>query len=120
VGEIYFRITKREGLGLGDGMLLAVVGALLGWKGVFVSLFGGAVLGSVMGIFALLAARRNAAEAEPNEGDKAESEGDDEADDAPSLMRTELPFGPFLAMAAVFYLFAEPYLTLHFRVLQVG
>jgi len=30
IGEIYYRVTKREGLGLGDGMLLAVVGALLG------------------------------------------------------------------------------------------
>ncbi|MBA2539602.1 MAG: prepilin peptidase, partial [Deltaproteobacteria bacterium] len=58
VGEIYFRITKREGLGLGDGMLLAVVGALLGWKGVFVSLFRGAVLGSVIGIVALAQAKR--------------------------------------------------------------
>ena len=28
------------------------------------------------------------------------------AEPAPSLMRTELPFGPFLAIAAVFYLFA--------------
>ena len=26
-------------------------------------------------------------------------------------MRTELPFGPFLAMAAVFYLFAEPWIS---------
>ena len=31
-------------------MLLALVGALLGWRGVIVSLFGGSVLGSVIGI----------------------------------------------------------------------
>jgi prepilin signal peptidase PulO-like enzyme (type II secretory pathway) len=30
-------------------------------------------------------------------------------------MRTELPFGPFLAMAALFYLFAEPWIQLHFH-----
>ena len=30
-------------------------------------------------------------------------------------MTTELPFGPFLAAAAVFYLFAEPWIELHFR-----
>jgi len=104
VGEIYFRITKREGLGLGDGMLLAAVGALLGWKGVFVSLFGGALIGSVIGIFVLAKARRNA----PPEP---------ETEDAPSIMRMELPFGPFLCMAAVVYLFAAPYLQLHFRFL---
>ncbi len=30
-------------------------------------------------------------------------------------MRTELPFGPFLALAAVFYLFAEPWILVNFR-----
>ncbi len=99
IGEVYYRVRKIEGLGLGDGMLLAVVGALLGWKGVVVSLFGGSVVGSVLGIIALLAARR----------------GKPEGEDQPTLMKTELPFGPFLAMAAVFYLFAEPWLALHFR-----
>ena len=29
-------------------------------------------------------------------------------------MKTELPFAPFLTMAAVFYLFAEPWIRLHF------
>ena len=36
-------------------------------------------------------------------------------EDNPSLLRTELPFGPFLAMAALFYLFAEPWIQLHFH-----
>ena len=54
VGEIYFIITDRDGLGLGDSMLLALVGALLGWRGVFVSLFVGAITGSVIGVLALL------------------------------------------------------------------
>jgi leader peptidase (prepilin peptidase)/N-methyltransferase len=99
IGEIYYRVRKVEGLGLGDGMLLAVVGALLGWRGVVVSLFGGSVVGAVLGITALLLARRG-----------GEAEGQDA-----SLMKTELPFGPFLAIAAIFYLFAEPWLTMHFR-----
>jgi leader peptidase (prepilin peptidase)/N-methyltransferase len=116
IGKIYHLVTGREGLGLGDAKLLALVGALLGWKGVFVSLFGGAVLGSVIGIFTLMSARRAATE-EPEPGPGEEGEEDD---GAPSLMRTELPFGPFLAMAAVFYLFAAPYLQLHFLVFQVG
>jgi leader peptidase (prepilin peptidase) / N-methyltransferase len=109
VGELYYRLRGTEGLGLGDGMLLAVVGALLGWKGVVVALFGGSVLGTVIGLGALLVARRR----EPAEPSSTE-EGDDAA---PSLMRTELPFGPFLAMAAIFYLFAEHWLQLHFRIL---
>jgi leader peptidase (prepilin peptidase)/N-methyltransferase len=105
IGELYLRLRGQEGLGLGDGMLLAVVGALMGWKGVVVSLFGGSVIGVVIGMIALVIARRRTPKVE---------EG---SEDQPSLMRTELPFGPFLAMAATFYLFAEPWLQIHFRIL---
>src|SRR5207244_10791327 len=54
IGEVYWLVTGREGLGLGDGTLLAVVGALLGWRGVGASLFGGAVLGAVFGMVLLM------------------------------------------------------------------
>ena len=54
VGEIYFILSERDGLGLGDSMLLALVGALLGWRGVVASLFIGAITGSVVGVLALL------------------------------------------------------------------
>ena len=128
IGEVYYRVTRREGMGLGDGMLLALVGALLGWRGVLVALFGGSVVGSVIGIAALLAGRGD----EPPGGEAGEAAehagaaapplaapaaergvGDDAG--PPSLMRTELPFGPFLAIAALFYLFAEPWIQLHFH-----
>jgi leader peptidase (prepilin peptidase) / N-methyltransferase len=92
IGTLYHLIRKREGLGLGDAKLLALVGALLGWKGVVVSLFGGSLLGSVIGIVSL-----------------ARTKGD--------VMRAELPFGPYLAAAAVVYLFAEPWVELYFRLL---
>jgi leader peptidase (prepilin peptidase)/N-methyltransferase len=92
IGELYMRIRKREGMGLGDSKLLAMIGALLGWKGVVVSLFGGSVIGSVIGIAALARSKRD-------------------------VMQSELPFGPFLAMGAVFYLFAEPFLNVYFRLL---
>ena len=112
VGEIYHRLRNQEGLGLGDAKLLAVVGALFGWKGVVVTLFGGAAIGSVIGVVALLAARRRAPRNEPLP-ESNEADGDGQL----SLMRTELPFGPFLAIAAVFYLFAEHWLQIHFRLL---
>lgn len=131
IGEIYYRVTGREGLGLGDSMLLAVIGALLGWPGVAASLFGGSIVGSVIGIAVLLisAAPSRAAgrsgEAGPSEslarrseaepGDDAPAGDDEDGEDAPSLMRTELPFGPFLAIAAVFYMLAEPWIVLQFR-----
>ena len=126
IAEIYYRITHREGLGLGDGMLLALVGALLGWRGVLVALFGGSVIGSVIGITALLVGRAAADDQDAPDDGKPHShvgaagaadavEGGAEAQEAPSLLRTELPFGPFLAAAALFYLFAEPWIQLHFH-----
>lgn len=90
IGQVYWLVRKREGMGLGDSKLLALVGALLGWKGVVVSLFGGSVLGAVIGIVVLARSKQR-------------------------IMQTELPFGPFLCAAAVFYLFAEPYIELYFR-----
>jgi leader peptidase (prepilin peptidase)/N-methyltransferase len=95
IGELYFRIRKREGLGLGDAKLLALVGALFGWKGVFVSLFGGSVLGTILTVVAMVSAERG--------------------EDGQPAMTRELAFGPYLAAAAVFYLFAEPWIEIHFR-----
>jgi leader peptidase (prepilin peptidase)/N-methyltransferase len=136
IGEVYFRVTKREGLGLGDSWLLAVVGALLGWPGVLVALFGGSMIGSVLGIGMLVAGRTLGA------GDGDEDEEDDEKEDerehgheegqqgedkdeqeredgakAPSLMKAELPFAPFLVMGALFYLFGADWIHLKFLLL---
>ena len=105
IGEIYFRIRKQEGLGLGDSTLLMTIGALLGWRGVVVALFGGSVIGSVFGIAMIFVKR------EPPEPDASETENGD----SPTLMKTEVPFGPYLAAAALFYLFAAPWIDLHFR-----
>jgi leader peptidase (prepilin peptidase)/N-methyltransferase len=106
IGEVYYRVRKQEGLGLGDAVLLAFVGSLLGWQGVFVSLFGGSVLGSLFSIRLLFAKRDEPEPGEPGEGDD---------EPATSLGSTELAFAPYLCMAAVFYLFAEPWITVHFR-----
>jgi leader peptidase (prepilin peptidase)/N-methyltransferase len=134
IGELYYRIRGHEGLGLGDGMLLAVVGALLGWCGVLVALFGGSMIGAVIGIMSVLV-RRDGGEpgGEPGLGSEPSRTQPDapvgERDPGvpapgiapadqpgkPSVLRTELPFGPFLAMAAVLYLFAEPWVQIHFH-----
>lgn len=100
IGMIYLLVRKQEGMGLGDGTLLAVVGSLLGWRGVVFSLFAGSVVGSVIYVTPVLFRRNQPAN-----------------EDGPGLLKTELPFGPYLAIGAVFYLFAEPWIVLHFRLL---
>jgi leader peptidase (prepilin peptidase)/N-methyltransferase len=89
IADFYYYVLKREGLGLGDAKLLAVVGAVLGWRALpFVVLVAGLV-GAVVSLPIALATRRKPA------GEPAES-----------LRHFQLPFGPFLAVAALLYLFA--------------
>ena len=50
VAEAYYRLRGEEGLGMGDVKMLAMIGAFLGWRLMFVALFLGSVLGSIVGI----------------------------------------------------------------------
>jgi leader peptidase (prepilin peptidase)/N-methyltransferase len=94
ISDLYYHLTKREGLGYGDGKLLAVIGALLGWQGVVVGLFGGALLGSVFGIVILVASRRK------------HEEG--------SIRHAEIPFGPYIVAAALTYLYLQEHIRVGF------
>ncbi|MBF0177516.1 MAG: prepilin peptidase [Magnetococcales bacterium] len=76
---IFEKITGKVGMGLGDVKLLAMIGAWLGWQALPFTLFGGAFLGSIVGVSLILFAKRD--EAQP------------------------IPFGPYLAVAAWVYLF---------------
>jgi leader peptidase (prepilin peptidase)/N-methyltransferase len=75
----YEVITKREGMGGGDIKLLAMLGAFLGWKSLFFILFVSSLLGAVIGITLMLLKGEN--------------------------MKYAVPFGPFLSVAAIAYLF---------------
>jgi leader peptidase (prepilin peptidase) / N-methyltransferase len=108
IGKVYYWLRERDGMGLGDSTMLAMVGALFGWQGVVVTLFGGSLLGTFLGTITLLRARRRRAAEEPRPDGEAEER---------TVLTTELPFGPYLAAAAVFYLFAEPWIRVQFRLL---
>ena len=45
IADFYYYVLKREGLGLGDGKLLAVIGAVLGWRALPFVVFVGAIVG---------------------------------------------------------------------------
>jgi leader peptidase (prepilin peptidase)/N-methyltransferase len=87
IGELYYRLLDREGLGLGDAKLLALIGVALGWKALPLVVFAGSISGSLISIPVLLVKRRRR---EPSE----------------SLREVQIPFGPFLALGALVYLFA--------------
>ena len=54
VGEIYFRVRHIEGMGFGDVKLMGMVGAFLGAKLTLVTIFAGAILGTIFGVAATL------------------------------------------------------------------
>lgn len=90
IADFYFYVLKREGLGLGDGKLLALIGAVLGWQALPFVVFVGATVGALVSLPVVIATqRRGAAATEP-------------------LRRAQIPFGPFLALAALAYLFGGP------------
>ena len=54
VGSAYHLVRKRPGLGMGDVKMMAMVGAFLGWRLAFLTIFLGSLLGSLAGIFLIL------------------------------------------------------------------
>ncbi len=79
VSYVYLALRKQEGMGGGDIKLLAWIGALLGWQSIPFVILTSSLLGSVVG---LVAARKSGAG-----------------------LKASIPFGPYLALAAVLYIF---------------
>ncbi|MGB3365822.1 MAG: prepilin peptidase, partial [Thermodesulfobacteriota bacterium] len=55
VAYSYEVIKKRQGMGMGDVKLLAMIGAFFGWEGVLFVIFLASILGSVIGISIIIA-----------------------------------------------------------------
>jgi leader peptidase (prepilin peptidase)/N-methyltransferase len=113
-GLIYSLLRGVEGVGMGDVFLLGMAGAFLGLAGVLFTLFVGSILGAIGGIaFALTGGAPPPPEAEIPEAIAAVTgAGVDpvSADDVP-LLRTAVPFGPFLALAAATFALFQPELV---------
>ena len=75
----YFLLSKNEGMGGGDIKLLAWIGALLGWKAVPFVIMASAIIGSVVGILVAVKSKEG--------------------------LKTAIPFGPYLALGGVIYIF---------------
>ncbi len=76
VGRLYQRFRRREGLGLGDVKMVAMIGAFLGLPEALLTLILGSVAGSVGGLIYIKLTRQDAS-------------------------TYELPFGSFLGVAAL-------------------
>src|SRR5207302_7604844 len=54
VGEGYFRLRGREGMGLGDVKMMLMAGAFLGVKRTLLTILVGSLLGSVIGLVVIV------------------------------------------------------------------
>ena len=111
-GEAYLRIRGREGVGMGDVWLLGMVGAFLGWPGALFTLFAGSILGTIVAMAMAVSGEHSRPSHEPLPGATAEvTAGTAEAEGAPRFLQTEIPFGPFLALAAGIFALFQPALA---------
>ena len=78
--ELYYRLRRVEGMGMGDIKMMLMVGAFLGWQLALLTIFAGSMMGSLVGL--LVVWRMGG-----------------------TMKKTELPFGVFLGPAAIFALF---------------
>lgn len=72
-------VLSRGGMGGGDIKMMAMVGAVMGWKSVLLTMFLGSLTGSFVGIFLMIFKGKG--------------------------RKTKIPFGPFLALGTIITLF---------------
>ncbi len=77
----YVLLTGKDGMGGGDIKLLAMIGAFLGWQSLLYVVFVSSLTGSIIGGTALLLQKKD--------------------------RQTRIPFGPFLSLAALSWLFFQ-------------
>jgi len=102
---VWFKLRGMEALGLGDAKLLVMVGAFTGWRGLFWTVSAGALLGLLVAVPMSLMGRSLA------NTDLQEVHGDDpdlgEEDPDAGVMGKRVPFGPFLALAALVFVLLQ-------------
>lgn len=79
VAWLYQKLTGKDGMGGGDIKLLGMMGAFLGWQAIPFIIFASSMVGSVIGVSIMLLQKKDS--------------------------KLAIPFGPYLAFAAVLYIF---------------
>lgn len=85
ISRIFYALTKKEGLGDGDAELLAMIGSFTGIYGCWITLLLASVFGSVIGMLYLALTKQ-------------------------TTKHTRIPFGPFLAIAAIAFVLSQTWL----------
>ena len=81
-GKVRKMVIPREAMGFGDVKFIACIGAFLGWKAVLFSIVAASCIGSLVGVMLIITGQRDRS--------------------------GRIPFGPYLALGALLWLFAGP------------
>lgn len=120
--EVYFRLTKREGMGYGDVMLLAMIGAYMGYMSLPFVLLAASLQGLALSVPLLIFGKGPGkppweAQSTPeptvaplNENGEPSTQpiaetGAPSEQTAANVGQVAVPFGPFLALGALEWLF---------------
>lgn len=79
IATTYYLFTKREGMGGGDIKLLAMIGAFQGWQSLPFVIFSSSLLGTIVGVGFMIKQKKGG--------------------------KTIVPYGPFLSIGSLLYLF---------------
>ncbi len=91
---LYTLLRKTDGMGGGDIKLLAMIGAWLGWQSLPFVIFTSSLTGSIIGVIVIFSQNKDS--------------------------QTRIPFGPFLSVAALLYLFFSTQIHYYFNLYITG
>jgi leader peptidase (prepilin peptidase)/N-methyltransferase len=94
VAFLYALLRKIDGMGGGDIKLLAMIGAWLGWQSLPFVIFASSTTGAIVGIIAMRSQKKGG--------------------------QTRIPFGPFLSLAALVYMFYSDKILVFYTLYMTG
>jgi leader peptidase (prepilin peptidase)/N-methyltransferase len=110
---LYKLVRKREGMGMGDVKMMAMVGAFLGVRGAFLTILFGTLLGSFIGVILILSLYLLGWKS--NLARRAERRGLGKLNALRWTLASQyqLPLGTFLGIATLFVVYGFPYVMGH-------
>jgi len=109
---VYKLIRKRDGMGMGDVKMMAMVGAFLGLRGAFLTILFGTLLGSIVGVGTVLILYLSGWKRDLAARAARRGLGHGKTNSLRLLIATQyqFPLGSFLGLAALFVVYAFPHL----------